>query len=522
MGLLAIIVAVAAVLVGSDEPGAQLSVWRFVACGSGDFALALLGLGTFGGIALRGELPAGVAQRFGRSTLNRVHMLIGVFGVVFTTVHLASVMAAAELGIGWLQLFVPFTRVGGPVAQGLGVIAGYLLLSVLITSAMQRRMPWRWWRRVHMLTVPLFLLAVVHTVLAESWATPLFVPSAMSASALLVTVPMLHWRARSARARPAAGPAPVTVAARECTLSLLISQMTWEADGIMSLRLISPKGGRLPAWTPGAHVEVVLPSGLVRNYSLYGEPDDRACYRIAVLRQDTGLGSQEVHDRLRVGRRLQVSWPRNAFPLRPASSYLFLAGGIGITALLPMARAVAAEGVPWRLVYAGRSRARMALIDAALEIDGDRARIVPEDELGRPDLRTLIKVQMPGTAVYCCGPSSMLATVTELVNARPDLTLHVERFSPATVDASPFHVELRRTGCTVRVDGKQTLLDAVRSVIPKVGGGCEQGICGRCKTRVVAGVPDHRDTLLTEAERDSGLILLCMSRAHSDSLTLDL
>jgi DMSO/TMAO reductase YedYZ heme-binding membrane subunit len=276
MGLLAVVVAVAAVVVGHGAPGPQPSALRSVACSSGSIALALLGLGTFGGIALRGELPAGLTLRFGRSKMTRLHMLVGVFGVVFTGVHLAAVFAVTELGIGWLQLFIPFTRAAGPLAQGLGVIAGYLLLAVMITSALQRRLPWRWWRRVHMLTVPLFAMAVVHTVLAESWATPLFLPSAMSASALLVTVPMLQWRARSARSRPATGPAPIAVAARECTLSLLISQMTWEADGIMSLRLISPKGGRLPTWTPGAHVEVVLPSGRVRNYSLYGDPEDRS------------------------------------------------------------------------------------------------------------------------------------------------------------------------------------------------------------------------------------------------------
>ncbi|MBO0873176.1 MAG: oxidoreductase [Pseudonocardia sp.] len=512
----------AAVVVGFHKPGAMSNLWRSVACGSGSIALVLLGLGTFGGIALRGEVPVRMTERFGRSKLTRLHMLVGVFGVVFTVVHLASAFAVAQLGIGWLQLFVPFTRVGGPVAQGFGVIAGYMLLAVLVTSALQRRLPWRWWRRVHMLSVPLFAMAVVHTVLAESWATPMFLPTAVSASALLVTVPVLQWRARSSRFRPATGPAPVAVAIREYTLSLLISQMTWEADGIMSLRLISPKGGRLPTWTPGAHVEVVLPSGRVRNYSLYGDPEDRSCYRIAVLRQDTGLGSQEVHDYLRVGRRLQVSWPRNAFELRPASAYLFIAGGIGITALLPMARAVAAKGVPWRLLYAGRSRTRMALVEAARRIDGSRVRIMPEDTHGRPDLQTLIKVQMPGTAVYCCGPSQMLATVTELVNARKDLTLHVERFSPVTVDAAAFNVELRRTGCIVRVDGKQTLLDAVQRVVPKVAGGCEQGVCGRCKTKVLAGVPDHRDNLLSDAERDNGMMLLCMSRAHSESLTLDL
>jgi len=183
---------------------------------------------------------------------------------------------------------------------------------------------------------------------------------------------------------------------------------------------------------------------------------------------------------------------------------------------------VAARGKPWWLVYAGRSRSRMAFIDEVLAVDALRARIVPEDELGRPDLDVLIRVQQPGTAVYCCGPSSMLADISELVNVHPDLSLHVERFSPAEVDGSPLRVELRGTGQTVQVGPRQTVLDAVRPVVPKMAGGCEQGVCGRCKARVLDGVPDHRDNLLSAAERDSGQMLLCVSRAHTSRLTLDL
>ncbi|WP_169747854.1 2Fe-2S iron-sulfur cluster-binding protein [Pseudonocardia acaciae] len=524
LALFAVIATLAAFVGGFDAPGLEPAAWRFVTCTSGSLALGLLGLATFGGIALRGGLSDEVARRFGgKARLNKAHMVIAVFGVVLTLVHVTSACAVAELGIGWLQLFVPFTRVGGPLAQGLGVFAEYLLLAVLITSALRRRLPWKWWQRVHMLAVPLFGLAVAHTVLAESWATPMFTPAAMSASALLLTVPVLHWRARRSLPRPvAAAPTPAQRASTR-QLSLLISQMTWEAEGIMSLRLVAPNGVALPPWSPGAHIEVALPSGRVRNYSLYGDPRDRYCYRIAVLRQDAGQGgSQEMHELLRVGRKLPVGLPRNAFPLRPAPSYLFLAGGIGITAMLPMARAIAGRGIPWRLIYSGRSRQRMALIDAVLDVDRDRVRILPEDERGRPDLATLIKVQLPGTAVYCCGPPSMVERVTELVGDRPDLSLHVERFSPALVDGEPFHVDLRRSGCSVKVGGQQSVLDAVRHVVPKVAGGCEQGICGRCKATVISGVPDHRDSLLSAEEREGGQMLLCVSRARSERLTLDL
>jgi ferredoxin-NADP reductase/DMSO/TMAO reductase YedYZ heme-binding membrane subunit len=554
------------------------SVWHDVSCASGIVSLALLGLGSI----------VGLVQRMGASPspglrAAPLHSLLAVGALVFTGVHLVGVALVSALGVGWLQLLVPFTRPGGPVAQGFGVLALYLMLTVMITGMMRRRLTPRWWRRVHRLGLPTLGFGCLHGVLAE---TPIGSGASLALSASVVVVvtvllvlpkvypPVAVRRSvalaesRQAQPSPAAlasvptipafqplprtGPAPVSASvpvsapaavsasvpalaagpaslAPECGLTLLITQATWEADGVVSLELRDGAGGSLPRWTPGAHIRVVLPSGRVRRYSLYGDPSARDRYRVAVLRQETGQGgSREFHDLLRVGGRLRVSEPRNVFPLKPAPGYLFVAGGIGITAILPMVRAVIGTAQQWRLVYAGRSRSRMAFLAEVSSLHPYRVMVLPEDELGRPDLDTIVAAQPPGTAVYGCGPSGMLDTLRRTVGARPDLRLHIEAFTGAVI-APPtvgdteraFTVRLRRSGQSVLVPSDRTVLDAVRALAPNLTGGCEEGFCGRCQVTVLDGVPDHRDALLSAAQRKRGCMLACVSRAKSDCLTLD-
>jgi ferredoxin-NADP reductase len=307
-------------------------------------------------------------------------------------------------------------------------------------------------------------------------------------------------------------------------MRLVIGQTTWEADNVLSLRLVSPDGAPLPSWEPGAHIELALPSGRRRQYSLCGDPNDTRSYRIAVLQVPAGRGgSVEVHTGARVGQLLTVHGPRNHFPLVPSPAYLFIAGGIGITAVLAMAARVAAVGGEWTLVYAGRRRTSMAFLDEVRALGPERVDVVPGDERGRPDLDAIIGAAAPGTAVYCCGPDRLLHAVQERVAARPDLSLHVERFTGTTAGGgAAFQVELRRSGRVIDVPADRTVLQAVREVLPAVPAGCEQGICGACRTTVLTGEPDHRDELLSSADRAAGAMLICVSRARSERLTLDL
>ncbi|MGW0122480.1 PDR/VanB family oxidoreductase [Streptomyces sp. NPDC003327] len=288
------------------------------------------------------------------------------------------------------------------------------------------------------------------------------------------------------------------------------------AEGVVELRL---EGEGLPAWQPGAHIDLVLPSGLVRQYSLCGDPGDPSSYTVATRLVEHGRGgSREVHERLRPGAEVEIRGPRNRFPLVAAPAYVFVAGGIGITPVLPMVRAAEAAGADWRLLYCGRSRTTMPYLAEAERL-GDRVTVVAEDESGLPGLGFLAAVPAE-TAVYCCGPDGLMDAVAAAMPEGRDARF--ERFSAATATGgSPFEVELRRSGRTVAVAAGQTVLDAVRKELPDVPYSCAQGFCGTCQQRVVEGEIDHRDDLLTDAERD-GSMLICVSRCAGKRLVLDL
>ncbi|GAA3391844.1 cytochrome P450/oxidoreductase [Cryptosporangium minutisporangium] len=299
------------------------------------------------------------------------------------------------------------------------------------------------------------------------------------------------------------------------------------ADGVVSLRLVGD--GQLPGWEPGAHLDLILPSGKVRQYSLCGDPADTSSYRVAVLHEPAGRGgSAEVHETLAPGVTVRVRGPKNHFPLVDAERYLFVAGGIGITPISAMVRAADARGADWTLLYGGRTRASMAFAGRLKEQYGDRVQLVPQDEFGHPDLAAAFTAAKPGTKVYCCGPEGLLTAVEQTVGG---LELHVERFTgggaeriPAIpADARSFEVTLARAGRTLTVPDDRTLLEAIRDVVPGVPYDCEEGYCGSCETRVLAGQAEHRDSILSAAERaDGSTMMICVSRCASDRLTLDL
>lgn len=309
---------------------------------------------------------------------------------------------------------------------------------------------------------------------------------------------------------------------------LVIDRVRREATDIVSIVLRDPDGTVLPAWEPGAHVDVTLPSGLSRQYSLCGRIDERDRYEIAVLREEDGRGgSRELHEIAAPGRRLAVSRPRNNFPLDPAPDYLFLAGGIGITPILPMIAAAERAGAAWKLVYCARSRARMAFVDRVLGFPGERVVLFPEDEYGRPDFAALVQDASPSTLLYACGPAGMLAAVSEQYAAHPvAASLRIERFAadgPVDVTGEAFEIELARAGKTLTVPSERSILEVVREVVPGVPYSCEEGYCGECETTVLDGVPDHRDTYLTDEERQTNeTMMICVGRCRGARLVLDI
>jgi ferredoxin-NADP reductase len=312
------------------------------------------------------------------------------------------------------------------------------------------------------------------------------------------------------------------------TLDLVVRSARTVATDVISLELAAPGAAALPEWTPGAHIDLHLPSGLVRSYSLHGDPHDRSAYHVAVLNVPDGRGgSAEVHRIAAPGVAMRASAPRNAFALEDASHYLFLAGGIGVTPLLAMAREVSRRGKTWTFVYGGRNRDRMAFLDALSALGGGELRIVPQDEAGLPDLAAVFGALPDGAAAYCCGPSAMLdAALAVGEQARPDVPVWLERFVAPSAAAGlsedqAFEVELARSG--VIVPPGVSVLDAVRAEIPGVMSSCEQGICSACETAVLAGLPDHRDSVLTAKEHAANkYMMICVSRALTPRLVLDL
>ncbi|MFE7990946.1 PDR/VanB family oxidoreductase [Streptomyces shenzhenensis] len=308
---------------------------------------------------------------------------------------------------------------------------------------------------------------------------------------------------------------------------LAVTERLDAADGVVSLTLRHPDGKPLPHWEPGAHIELMLDNGLARTYSLCGDPADLDRWHIAVLRTgDSRGGSAYVHDSLHPGTEIRVRGPRNAFALHPAERYLFVAGGIGITPLLPMIAAAESAGADWRLLYGGRSRASMAFVDR-LQPYGARALICPQDEHGLLDLGTFLGRPVPGTLVYCCGPEPLLAAAERHSGGWPAGTQRTERFRSAGSDAAPegpaFDVVCDASAVTVRVEPHQSVLAAVRAAGVDVMSSCNEGICGTCETDVLAGEPDHRDTVLGAAERAAGeTMMICVSRSRGPRLVLDL
>lgn len=314
----------------------------------------------------------------------------------------------------------------------------------------------------------------------------------------------------------------------EVELDLVLERKETMAEGVVLLTLRDLEGRPLPKWQPGAHIDLILRADLVRQYSLCGDPGDRSRLQVAVLREpESRGGSSYVHDVLTEGESVRIRGPRNHFPLVKAKNYLFIAGGIGITPILPMVAAVNASRADWRLVYGGRTRASMAFGETLQRAYGDRVSLRPQDEYGLLDLPSLLGKPQRKTAVYSCGPEPLLAAVESGCEKWPSGALHLERFAPKKdVTAGPlttFEVELAQSGKTLKISEDMSILEAVENAGVPVMTSCEEGICGTCETTVLSGEIDHRDSVLNDADRAAGnTMMICVSRAKGNRLVLDL
>lgn len=309
-------------------------------------------------------------------------------------------------------------------------------------------------------------------------------------------------------------------------IGVAVRQLRWEADGVVSVQLQPRSGGLLPAWDPGAHIDLVLPTGIQRQYSLCGPVGERSYYRIGVRRERTSRGGSEyVHAFLRPGQQLTVAGLRNTFQLQRAASYVFVAGGIGITPILPMIRRVESWGVDWKLLYGGHTAASMAFSDE-LRGYGKHVRFYASEADGRIPLDDHFATVQPGTKIYACGPAELLSALQDATAHWPADSLHVERFKPRkrapAAEDKPVEVVCVASGRTVNVEAGQSILAALEGDGVNVPSSCRSGICGACETAVVDGVPDHRDDILSESDRAANdRMFVCVSRAKTPQLVLD-
>ena len=318
---------------------------------------------------------------------------------------------------------------------------------------------------------------------------------------------------------------------RTHALRVVDRQVVAHDQDVVALTLAAADGKPLPRWFPGAHIDINLPSGLVRQYSLNGDPAVRDSYRIAVRRIPAGGGgSIEVHDKLTVGATVTTSGPRNAFPLSmpghgsPTQRFRFIAGGIGITPILPMLRQAQRLGVDWSMVYVGRTPDSLPFVDEVSRF-GDRVEIRTDDVHGLPTADDLLGGCPDGTAVYACGPAPMLTAIRTRARRPRRRRIALRAVRRASGGRRPgvlgvHRIHRQRSSTSAR---EETLLSALqRSGVP-ASYSCQQGFCGTCRTRVLGGDVDHRDTLLTDPERNAGTMLVCVSRApEGERLTLDL
>lgn len=312
-------------------------------------------------------------------------------------------------------------------------------------------------------------------------------------------------------------------------LPVVVHAIRLEARNVVSVELRALDGEDLLPFQAGAHIDLHLSNGMVRSYSVFNSPSETHRYLVGVL-NDRGSrgGSRFVHTQLRVGSTLNISAPRNNFELdETASKSVLVAGGIGVTPIFCMYNRLRDIGKPVELIYCARNRKEAAFEAELAASDGKVRLLFDEDTGGAPRLRELLGSQDPETHFYCCGPAPMLDAFETSCKELGYRNVHVERFgradAAATSQGSGYEVQLERSGRTLAVPAGSSLLDVLLDAGFQPDYSCREGVCGACETTVLAGVPDHRDALLTEQERETGrTMMICVSGCKGDRLVLDM
>jgi tetrachlorobenzoquinone reductase len=314
----------------------------------------------------------------------------------------------------------------------------------------------------------------------------------------------------------------------EGLVQVRVKRISYEAESISSYELVMPAGGDLAPFTAGSHIDLHLPNGMIRSYSLTNDPSERHRYVIAINKDAASRGgSRYIHETLRAGDLITISHPKNNFALQETAAHtILIAGGIGITPLLSMTRRLGVLGRSCELHYAVRTRAAAAFLDELKTLGSGLHLHVDEEASGRVlDLPAIVRNAPAGAHLYCCGPVPMLEAFEGATADRPSAQVHVEYF---TVREKPaveggFQVKLARSNRTIKVEPGKTILNALLDAGIDVNYACTEGVCGTCETRVIEGIPDHRDLFLGKEEQAANAtMMVCCSGSKSGTLVLDL
>ncbi|KAF2020389.1 cytochrome P450 [Aaosphaeria arxii CBS 175.79] len=322
------------------------------------------------------------------------------------------------------------------------------------------------------------------------------------------------------------------VPAQPQDMDLIVEEANLVADDVLQFKLRSQDGNHLPEWAPGAHIDVKAGPFGYRQYSICSDPDDRKCLSFAVLKETSGLGgSKYLHSKVRPGSMLSIRAPRNNFSYEPSrKKTIFIAGGIGITPILPMATDARRSGMSYAIVYLGRSRRNMAFLGRLEKEHGNHLTVWAKDDNDghRYDLNVLFADEhIDDLRVYCCGPEPLLTGLQDILSDAPPGALRIEHFSNPTASLNAtntaFEVVLARSNRTFQIPESRSLLEVINEAGAGILSTCNKGLCGTCEVSVIDGVPDHRDMVLTAEEKmDGKLIMPCVSRCRGTKLTLDL
>ena len=502
-------------------------IWWYLTRASAMIAWVLLTLTVVWGVLLKTRILRGADNP---EWLKVIHRYLSGLALVMILIHIGTLLLDDFIDFGPADVLVPFASSFEPFALALGILAFYLLLAVSLSALASRWLPERVWKGIHYASYGAVALVAFHSGLV---GTDVGTPWYTAISLILITTTVLVAIVRvviAGRARPTPRKStsmsptatPLAVPAGGGTfLARVVDRNNHSAE--IAEFILTPVDSSLELdWEAGSHLTLHLPDGMERQYSLAGDPAEQNTLVLAVLNTGgVGGGSEWIHKNLSAGDTIVCDIPRNHFPLKPAPRYQFVASGIGITALRSMLASLPPTRT-WSLLYIGQSATRMVFVEQLVRDYGEKVTIWDTSVRGtRPLLENIID---PLAEVYACGSETLLASIEQNVAPR---RLHIERFAPRQrVPSSTrdhFTVITEQSGVDITVTKNESLLDALQAAGLPLEGSCKRGVCGSCEVQVLAGTPDHLDSVMSDADKDElGIMYPCVSRSRTSTLTLEL